>query len=96
MMEMFKKSPASFGQRCLALNAASHAVRQRATGGADDLEGWLLSRLMRDASTDGEVNIAERKYNVWLQTIPPQGRFSVAQAAAAVQRNTVVYWGQKL
>jgi hypothetical protein len=86
MMEISTKSPASFGQRCLALNAASHAVRQRATGGADDLEGWLLSRLMRDASTDGEVNIAERKYGVWLQSIPPQGRFAVSQAAAAALR----------
>jgi hypothetical protein len=87
MMEMFKKSPASFGQRCMALNAASHAVRLRATGGTADLEGWLLSRLMRDASTDGEVNIAEQRYGVWLQTISREGRFSVAQSADAALRD---------
>jgi len=50
-METCTKLPASFGQRCLALNAAAHSVRQRATRDGDDLDGWRLSRLMRDACT---------------------------------------------
>ena len=77
MTEIGTKAPASFGQRCLALNTAAHAVRERATRRGGDLEGWHLSRLMRDACTDTQVNIAERRYGVWLQAIPPLERFSV-------------------
>lgn len=74
MMEISTKAPASFGQRCRILNIAAQAVRRRAIRGGDDLEGWRLSRLMRDAETDTQVNLAEREYDVWLQTIPIQER----------------------
>jgi hypothetical protein len=74
MMEINRKSPASFGQRCRILNIAAQAVRRRAIRGGGDLEGWRLSRLMRDAETDTQVNLAEREYDVWLQTIPIQER----------------------
>jgi hypothetical protein len=75
MKEIDAKSSASFGQRCRVLSAAAHAVRQRATRDGSDLEGWQLSRLMGDASTDAQVNIAELKYREWLQAIkrPPEG-----------------------
>jgi hypothetical protein len=43
-------------------------VRQQATREGDDLEGWRLSRLMRDADTDALLNVAELKYGVWVQT----------------------------
>jgi hypothetical protein len=62
------QSPASFSQRCRTLDAAAHAVRQQAVQRGSDLNGWRLSRLMRDADTDALVNIAELKYGVWLQT----------------------------
>jgi hypothetical protein len=78
MMEINTKSPASFGQRCRILNIAAQAVRRRAIRGGDDLEGWRLSRLMRDAETDTQVNLAEREYDVWLQTIPIQERHTLA------------------
>ncbi|SDR89709.1 hypothetical protein [Bradyrhizobium canariense] len=67
MMEIGTKSPTSFEQRCLILNAAAHSVRQRSIRGGEDIEGWRLSRLMRDACTDTQVKLAERKYGVWLQ-----------------------------
>jgi|GEM_PF-4718805 len=69
MMEIRTKLPASFGQRCKALNVAAYAVRQRATRSDGDFNTWRLSRLMREADTDAQVNVAERKYNVWLQTM---------------------------
>jgi hypothetical protein len=56
MIECRKKSPASFGQQRLALNAAAHSVRQRTTRDGGDLEGWRLSRLMRDACTCAQVD----------------------------------------
>jgi hypothetical protein len=65
MMEISTKSGASFGQRRHTLNAAAHAVRDRAILKGTDLAGWRLSRLMRDASTDAQVNLAERQYCVW-------------------------------
>ena len=74
MMEISAKSPASFSERCFTLNVAAHAVRQRATRDGGDIEGWRLSRLMRDAETDAQVNVAEQGYNVWLQNIPLQER----------------------
>jgi hypothetical protein len=36
-------------------------------GDGDDLEGWRLSRLMRDADSSRQVNVAERQYSAWLQ-----------------------------
>jgi hypothetical protein len=69
MVEISTKSPANFSQRCRILNIAAQAVRRRATREGSDLEGWRLSRLMRDAETDTQVNLAERKYDVWLQTV---------------------------
>jgi hypothetical protein len=71
MMEISTKLPASFGRRCHVLNVAAYAVRQQATRSGGDLDMWRLSRLMREAETDAEVNIAERKYGVWLQTLTP-------------------------
>jgi hypothetical protein len=47
------------------LNAAAHVVRQNATRNGGDFDGWRLSRLMREAETDAQVNFAERKYNDW-------------------------------
>jgi hypothetical protein len=58
MMEISAKSPRSFGERCYALNVAAHAVRQRATRDGRDIEGWRLSRRMREAETDTQVNVA--------------------------------------
>jgi hypothetical protein len=69
MMEISTKSRTSFGQRCRNLSVAAYAVRQRATRDGADIDGLRLSRLMREAETDTQVNVAERKYNVWLQTI---------------------------
>jgi hypothetical protein len=72
MVEISTKSPENFSQRCRILNIAAQDVRRRATREGSDLEGWRLSRLMRDAETDAQVNLAERKYDGWLQTVAIQ------------------------
>jgi hypothetical protein len=51
------------------LSVAAYAVRQQATRSGGDFNAWRLSRLMREADTDAQVNVAERKYGVWLQTL---------------------------
>jgi hypothetical protein len=71
MMEIRPKLRWNLGQRCNALNIASHAVRQQSTRSDGDLEMWLLSHQMRDAETNAQVSVAERKYGVWLQTLAP-------------------------
>ena len=70
MKEINGKPPKSFGQRCHNLNLAAVAVRERAVMRGCDLDGWQLARLMRDASTDAQVNVAEREFNVWLRDNP--------------------------
>ncbi len=70
MTETNAKSPASFSQRCRSLNAAAHAVRERAVTRGCDIDGWRLARLMREASTDAQVNVAERRFRRWLRAIP--------------------------
>jgi hypothetical protein len=70
-MMKISKLPASFARRCRALNVAAYAVRQQATRSGGDFDTWRLSRLMREAETDAQVNVAERKYDVWLQTLAP-------------------------
>jgi IS5 family transposase len=67
MMEINKKTPASFGQRCHTLNVAAYAVREQAVTRGCDLDGWRLARSMREANTDTQVNAAERDYGVWLR-----------------------------
>jgi hypothetical protein len=71
MMEIRPKLRWNLGQRCNVLNIASHAVRQQSTRSDGDLDMWLLSHLMRDAETNAQVDVAERKYGVWLQTLAP-------------------------
>lgn len=65
MNELKTRSPRSFSERCHTLEVAAHVVRQRAVRRGDDLIGWRLARLMRDACTDTQVNDAERKYGAW-------------------------------
>ena len=65
--------PASFSQRCRSLSLAARAVRQRAVMRGGDLDGWRLSRLMREADTDAQVNVAERKFSAWLRANPLKG-----------------------
>ena len=38
-----------------------------------DLDGWRLSRLMREAHTDAQVNVAEREFSAWLRANPFTG-----------------------
>jgi hypothetical protein len=68
MIKTSEKPIASFGQRCRTLNKAAYAVRQRVVRNGDDLEGWRLSRLMRDVDSDSQLNVAELQYGVWLQS----------------------------
>jgi hypothetical protein len=67
------KLPASFSQRCRSLSVAARTVRERAVMRGSDLDGWRLSRLMREASTDEQVNVAEREFRAWLQANPLKG-----------------------
>ena len=66
-MKRNAKACASFIQRCHSLHAASHQVREQATGLTGNLAGWRLSRLMRDAETNEEVVFGEREYVSWLK-----------------------------
>ena len=59
-------------RRILAEDA--YLVRQRAIHRGDDIEGWRLSRLMRDAATPFEVATAERRYQRWLRASRLGGR----------------------
>jgi hypothetical protein len=61
------KIPASFSQRCRSLSVAARTVRARAVMRGGDIDGWRLSRLMREADTDARVNVAERKFSAWLR-----------------------------
>jgi hypothetical protein len=70
IIEINGNSAVSFSQRCHNLNIAALAVRKRAVMRGYDLDGWRLSCLMRDASTDAQVNVAERKFSAWLQGNP--------------------------
>lgn len=54
-------------ERCRHLNDSAHDVRQWAVDHGQDIEGWRLARLMRDADTDTQVKIAERRYGLWLR-----------------------------
>src|SRR5258705_13323009 len=59
-----------FGRRRRILAEDAYVVRQRAIRRGNDLEGWHLSRLMRDAATPFEVTTAERRYLRWLRASP--------------------------
>jgi hypothetical protein len=65
-MERNTETPACFGQRCHILNAAAHSVRERAIRQGNDLAGWRLSHLMRDADTAAQVYLGEQQYSAWL------------------------------
>jgi hypothetical protein len=64
----------SFERRRRILAEDAYVVRQRAIRRGNDLEGWHLSRLMRDAATPFEVSTAERQYQRWLGASPRRGR----------------------
>ena len=55
------KRPVRFGR----LQAASHRVRQAAIERNDDLDGWQVSRLLRDVQTSAEADEAERRLLAW-------------------------------
>lgn len=57
-----------YGKRLLDLKDAAYNVRQRAISTGGDLEGWRLSRLMRDARSLPQANAAEHRFGVWLLT----------------------------
>lgn len=58
-------SPIS-GKRLRDLKDAAYNVRQRAISTGGDLEGWRLARLMRDAKSLPQANVAESRFGVWL------------------------------
>ena len=72
------KLPASFSQRCRSLSVAARAVRERAVVRGYDLDGWRLSRLMREANTDAQVNVAELEFSAWLRANPLQEQEALA------------------
>jgi hypothetical protein len=69
MMEITPARPGqhNFGHRCHLLSEAAHIVRQRSIVSGNDLDGWRLSQLMRDADTHMQVDVAERGYGLWLR-----------------------------
>lgn len=51
--------------RLQRLRRLAHQVRQVAINYPDDIEGWRVSRLLRDASTPVEADEAERQLKRW-------------------------------
>lgn len=54
--------------RLAQLRDAAYNVRQRAISTGGDLEGWRLARLMRDAQSSSQLNVAERWFGRWFLT----------------------------
>jgi hypothetical protein len=70
MISRFMSSRMNIDDRRLrVLHDAAYGVRQRAISRGDDLEGWRLARLMRDAETRYQLVVAERRYAGWLKKI---------------------------
>jgi hypothetical protein len=60
-MDHFLKQPARLERlRVLALQ-----IREAAIDRSEDLEGWRISRLLRDAETPAEADEAERQLHIW-------------------------------
>ncbi|WP_299805742.1 hypothetical protein [Tardiphaga sp.] len=55
--------------RLRRLNRLAPQVRQIALNRPDDIEGWRISRLLRDATTPAEADEAERQFRVWEQAL---------------------------
>jgi hypothetical protein len=51
--------------RLQRLSKLAHQVRQVAINRPGDLEGWRVSRLLRDASTPAQADEAERQFRIW-------------------------------
>jgi hypothetical protein len=51
------------------LSKLAHQVRQVAIDRAGDIEGWRVSRLLRDASTPAQADEAERQFGIWKLTL---------------------------
>ena len=66
------KSEASFPDiasgRARKLQTSAYTLRQHAIDAGSDLEGWRLSRRMRDAASLREVNAVERELGHYLRT----------------------------
>ena len=51
--------------RSRRLSKRAYQVRQVSINRCDDLEGWRISRLLRDAATTAEADEAERQLGIW-------------------------------
>ncbi|MDB5091799.1 MAG: hypothetical protein JWR09_5793 [Mucilaginibacter sp.] len=51
--------------RLQRLHRRAHQVRQGAIERTGDLDGWRVSRLLRDAKTPAEADEAERQLGIW-------------------------------
>jgi hypothetical protein len=60
-MDHHLKKPA----RLQRLHALSIQVRQVAIDSHEDLQGWRVSNLLRDARTPAEADEAERQLRIW-------------------------------
>jgi hypothetical protein len=54
--------------RLQRLEKLAHGVRQLAINRPDDVEGWRIARLLRDAVTPAQADEAERQLGVWQST----------------------------
>lgn len=53
--------------RIAQLHRESCEIRQYAIGGEADIDGWRLSRMMRDAQTPAQAVDADCKLNAWIK-----------------------------
>ncbi|MDB5501636.1 MAG: hypothetical protein JWR89_1538 [Tardiphaga sp.] len=51
--------------RLQRLHGLAYQVRKVAVGRPGDLDGWRISRLLRDAITPAEADEAERQLRTW-------------------------------
>ena len=60
----------AIGCRFRSLKESAYALRQHAINGGRDLEGWRLSRRMRDAETLHQFSALENEFGHYLQRHP--------------------------
>lgn len=60
-MDHFLKQPA----RLERLHVLARQMREAAIDRSEDLEGWRIARLLRDAETPAQADEAERQLHIW-------------------------------
>ena len=61
----------NFKGRIIEMQREYYDVRQYSIGNAQDVEGWHVSRLMRDARTASQLDEVDRRLRRWINSVVP-------------------------